>query len=73
MELSDLVPARVPRGLARLGWRIRRIVSDGPFLFLGVVLGIALIFRVALGWAKPPPDERDPTVPRTGSVVRAKR
>lgn len=52
MELSDLVPAGVPRGLARLGWRIRRILSEGPLLFLGVVLGIALLFRVVIAWAK---------------------
>lgn len=61
MDLSDLVPAGVPRGLSRLRRRIAGTVSEGPFLFLGVVLGIALTFRVAIGWAKAPAPGDDPT------------
>ncbi len=52
MELSTLVPAGVPRRLSRLKRRIGAIVSEGPLLFLGVVLAVALLFRIVVGLAK---------------------
>jgi hypothetical protein len=41
--------------------RLRRFFAEAPIFFIAVVVGIALMFRVAIGWAKAPAQE-DPTV-----------
>lgn len=38
--------------LKALRWRLAHVFSEGPFLFLAIVLGIAVLFRLAIGWAK---------------------
>ena len=48
--------------------RLRRFLSEAPLFFIAVVVGIALTFKVAIGWAKSPsPDElaNDPTTSKT--------
>jgi len=34
--------------------RLAQILSETPVLFFALVLGIALVFKVAIGWAKTP-------------------
>ena len=34
--------------------RLFHLLSETPFLFFAVVLGIGLVFKVAIGWAKTP-------------------
>lgn len=45
----ELVPKPLSR---RLRNRVAGLFADTPILFLGVVLAIALSFRVAVGWMK---------------------
>jgi hypothetical protein len=50
--------------------RLRRFLSEAPLFFIAIVVGIALTFRVAIGWAKAPAAEdpaKDPTVGASAS------
>ena len=40
-----------------LKFRVLSALRDGPWVFLGVVLGVAVLFRVALSAAQTPPLE----------------
>ena len=51
----QLLPAGVPRSLRHLPRRIAGVFVGAPVLFLGVVLGIALVFRVGIGLLRPDP------------------
>lgn len=46
-----------------MGGRIRQLFGETPFLFFGVVLGVALLFRVGVGGAREAaqPDPAAPT------------
>ena len=48
--------------------RLRRFLAETPLFFFAVVIGVALTFKVAIGWAKSPPSDDlagDPTVAKT--------
>jgi hypothetical protein len=48
--------------------RLRRFLSEAPVFFIAVVIGVALTFKVAIGWAKSASatdPEKDPTVATT--------
>ncbi len=47
-------------GLART--RAFAVVAQGPWLFLGVVFGIAVLFKVGIGWMQSTP-EAEPSAP----------
>lgn len=49
VRVHDLLPAGVPLGFVRARYRIARLFSEAPLLFLGVVIGVALVFRVGIG------------------------
>lgn len=46
----------MPSGVFRVaGWirvRLSAVLADAPLLFFGVVIGVAVLFKVAIGWAK---------------------
>ena len=53
MHSPTWLPAGVPPGLTRLRAHIAAFFAGAPLLFLGVVLGIAVVFRLAVGAVKP--------------------
>jgi hypothetical protein len=40
------------RALGLTRTRAWAVLSQGPWLFIGVVLGVAIVFKVAIGWAQ---------------------
>ena len=70
----QLLPAGVPRSLRHLPRRIAGVFEGAPVLFLGVVLGIALVFRLGIGLLRPEPTAEPAafaSVPSTRSAVAA--
>lgn len=69
-----LLPVPLRRVLARARAAVARRLEGAPILFLAVVIGVALTFRVALGWARAPaePPTAEPS-PRAAphAIVRA--
>jgi hypothetical protein len=57
VQVSRLLPAGVPRGLSFLKARIFARFEGAPLFFFAVVIGIALTFRVAIGWARSASDQ----------------
>lgn len=53
MRGSPLLPAGLLAGLARVRYRISDIVAPIPLLFILVVVGIAVVFRIVIGPAHP--------------------
>jgi len=71
VRVHDLLPAGVPLGFVRARYRIARLFSEAPLLFLGVVIGVALVFRVGIGAIRtasadeePPPQATTREAPR---------
>lgn len=69
MHPSRLYPPAAARALSRTFARLKGVFSDTPILFFAVVVGVALTFRVAVGWARstPPAEVQAPhftTTPR---------
>lgn len=48
-----LLPAGLPRGFVRMRHRIAAFLGEAPLLFVGVVIGIAVLFRLAIGIVRP--------------------
>jgi hypothetical protein len=54
----NLLPAGVVVRLARTRQRIATALEAVPLLFVGIVLGVALLFRLGIGVLRPaPPDD----------------
>jgi len=70
----QLLPAGVPRSLRHLPRRIAGIFEGAPVLFLGVVLGIALVFRLGIGLLRPAPaDAPEASATMTAPATMAPR
>ena len=52
MHVARFLPASTLRAFSLMGGRIRQLFGETPFLFFGVVLGVALLFRVGVGGAR---------------------
>jgi len=50
--VQRLVPPPIRRSFALLRSKVRGTFADTPVLFFAVVIGVALTFRVAIGWAR---------------------
>jgi hypothetical protein len=64
-----ILPAGVPRGLSRLRLRIGHFFGEAPILFIGLVVGIAVVFRLGLGVVKPSVAEEEPAPAPLNPVV----
>ena len=51
MHVARFLPAAILRAFSIMGSRVRHVFGETPFLFFGVVLGVAVIFRVGVGVA----------------------
>ncbi|HSO34182.1 MAG TPA: hypothetical protein VLT33_16720 [Labilithrix sp.] len=52
MHVARFLPAAILRAFSIMGLRVRHLFGETPFLFFGVVLGVALLFRVGVGLAR---------------------
>jgi hypothetical protein len=52
VHVARLLPASIRRAFFLMWMRVRQVFGEAPILFFGVVLGVALTFRVAVGWAR---------------------
>lgn len=52
MHVARLLPASILRAFFLMWARLRAVFGEAPFLFFGVVVGVAFAFRVGAGWAR---------------------
>ena len=48
MPVPNVLPAGLPRGLVRVRQRLQGFFEGAPVLFIGVTLGVAVLFRLAI-------------------------
>lgn len=63
-----LLPASIRRALSWIAWRVRGAFGETPFLFFGVVLVVALLFRTGAGWLR---DAKEPVAVAPTFVTHA--
>lgn len=60
MPVPNVLPAGLPRGLVRVRQRLQGFFEGAPVLFIGVTLGVAVLFRLAIPFLRAPA-EPDPS------------
>jgi len=58
-----LLPAGLPRSFIRMRHRIAAFLGEAPILFVGVVLGVAVLFRLAIDVVRPASADAEPETP----------
>ncbi len=56
---------------ASLPWRFKAFVAQGPWLFLGVVLGVAVLLEIGIGWMREPPEAEASAAVETAPAAKA--
>jgi hypothetical protein len=49
VNAARFLPASIRRAFSLMWLRLRNVLGEAPILFFGVVIGVALTFRVAVG------------------------
>jgi hypothetical protein len=49
--VARFLPSSIRRALWLVWMRLRHVLEDAPLLFFGVLIGVTLTFRIAVGWA----------------------
>ncbi|MBX3190928.1 MAG: hypothetical protein KF819_28290 [Labilithrix sp.] len=71
MHVGRILPPPIRRVFALAGAKIVETLRDAPYVFFAVVIGVALSFRVAIGWVKGASSPQDEAPTFTTTPVHA--